>query len=41
MVARGDLVVEMPLEKVPDVQRRITRAARRLGKPVVIATQML
>jgi pyruvate kinase len=41
MVARGDLGVEMPLEKVPGVQRRITRAARRLGKPVVIATQML
>src|SRR3954447_25890016 len=41
MVARGDLGGEMPLEKVPGVQRRITRAARRLGKPVVIATQML
>lgn len=41
MVARGDLGVEMPLEKVPGIQKRITRAARALGKPVVVATQML
>lgn len=41
MVARGDLGVEMPLEQVPGLQKRITRAARKAGKPVVIATQML
>jgi len=41
MVARGDLGVEMPLERVPGIQKTLTRFARRLGKPVVVATQML
>jgi pyruvate kinase len=41
MVARGDLGVELPLEAVPGKQKQITRAARKAGKPVVVATQML
>jgi pyruvate kinase len=41
MVARGDLGVELPPEDVPPLQNRIVAAARQLGKPVVVATQML
>jgi pyruvate kinase len=41
MVARGDLGVEMPPEEVPPLQKRIVEAARRMGRPVVVATQML
>lgn len=41
MVARGDLGVEMPIERVPGLQKEITRKARAAGKPVVVATQML
>jgi pyruvate kinase len=41
MVARGDLGVEMLPEEVPPLQKRIVESARRMGRPVVVATQML
>jgi pyruvate kinase len=41
MVARGDLGLEMPLERVPRAQKEITRSARRKGIPVIVATQVL
>lgn len=41
MIARGDLGVEVPLQQVPVLQKRIIRASRAAGKPVVVATQML
>lgn len=41
MVARGDLGVELPPQSVPPLQKRIVETARRLGRPVIVATQML
>lgn len=41
MIARGDLGVEMPAEAVPAIQKRIVKLCRKLGKPVIVATQML
>ncbi|MEW5834375.1 MAG: pyruvate kinase [Pseudomonadota bacterium] len=41
MVARGDLGVELAAERVPAIQKRIVRCCRRLGRPVIVATQML
>lgn len=41
MVARGDLGVEVPLHRVPVLQKRIIAAGRALGRPVIVATQML
>ncbi len=41
MVARGDLGLELPLERVPRIQKDVTRRARALGMPVILATQVL
>jgi pyruvate kinase len=41
MIARGDLAIECPMEELPIIQRRIVKSSIRLGKPVIIATQML
>ncbi|MEO1795999.1 MAG: pyruvate kinase [Pseudomonadota bacterium] len=41
MVARGDLGVELPVQNVPPIQKRLTRKCRAVAKPVIVATQML
>ena len=41
MVARGDLGIEVPLEELPIIQRKIVKLCARLGKPVIVATHML
>ncbi|MDD7971505.1 pyruvate kinase [Roseinatronobacter alkalisoli] len=41
MVARGDLGVELPVQNVPPIQKRLVRKARAAAKPVIVATQML
>jgi pyruvate kinase len=41
MIARGDLGVELPMEEIPLIQKRLVRAARAAGRPAIVATQML
>ncbi len=41
MVARGDLGVELPVQALPPIQKRLVRACRAVGKPVIVATQMM
>ncbi|MEO1551991.1 MAG: pyruvate kinase, partial [Pseudomonadota bacterium] len=41
MVARGDLGVELPINSLPPIQKRMVRGCRRVGKPVIVATQMM